>query len=401
MKLTDAICRNTKPSDRYQDISDAGTPLTLRVKANGERLFIWRGRVGGKQTMRTIGAYPDMTLADARLKAMEMKRDAKASVATIAPVVHPHHRPKCVTVSVAIGQYEKGHLDDLATGSEVRSQFDRRLVPAFGDRDIKSLTRIELNQHFNELRDEGFNGAGLNRYLANVKAFLNWSVREDLIEFNPAQTIQKKVKEKPRDRLLRDWELAAAQHALTECGPYATPLALLLMTCTRRSDIIALTWGEVVTLDDGSTEFNIEKTKSGVRHLVPLPPKAAALLPKRPDDASDKDRVFPDACLAAGRPLLEKVRRLTTERAGKDVDHFTFHDFRTACTTWLSDQRARKKIMFSDQAKDILLAHVPTGVTRKHYDFSACLEERADMLNLWVDHLLASAKRYPPKHKEK
>jgi len=58
MKLTDNLCRTAKANGRYQDFSDPGTPLTFRVKVNGEKLFLWRGRIGGKQTQRVIGSYP-------------------------------------------------------------------------------------------------------------------------------------------------------------------------------------------------------------------------------------------------------------------------------------------------------------------------------------------------------
>lgn len=278
MKLTDNLCRSTKPTARYQDFSDPGTPLTFRVKANGERIFLWRGRVGGKQTMRVIGSYPAMTLADARLEAAKMKKDAKANVASIAPVIHPQHRPKFTTLQEAAERFEKVRLVHNVSGDQVMAMFNARLLSKLGKRDIRSLTRIELNQHFNDHLEAGFNGPAINRYLAHVKALLNWAVREDLIEFNPAATIDKKVKEKPRTRIITDWELAAIVHALPSCGPYAAPLKLLLMTCTRRSDILGLQWGEVVTLDDGTMELNIApwRTKTEVRHIVPLSKEARA-----------------------------------------------------------------------------------------------------------------------------
>lgn len=397
MKLTDNLCRTAKANGRYQDFSDSGTPLTFRVKVNGEKLFLWRGRIGGKQTQRVIGSYPEMTLADARLEAANMKKDAKANAPTLAPVIHPHYRPKFTTLKAAAERYEKVRLVHNVSGDQVIAMFKARLFPKLGDRDIKSLTRIELNKHFNDHLEVGFDGPAINRYLANVKALLNWAVREDLIEFNPAATIDKKVKERERKKVISDGQLGALMNIIPDLGHYAIPLKLLLLCCCRRTDIFALRWGEVHFEGDDRVELFIETTKSDVSHLVPLSKQAIALLPERPENWKSNDRVFPNTPLSPGGKLLPKIRGMVADAMDDEVDDFTIHDFRTACTTWLSNQRGRKKIFFSDQAKDMLLAHVPMGVTRRHYDFSLALEERAEMLQAWADHLEVCEKKYPNK----
>lgn len=76
--LTDALIRSAKPRDRYYDLNDRGTPLMLRVKQNGEKVWLWRGRVGGKQTTRIIGSYPEMKLSEAKLEALRLKSAAKS-----------------------------------------------------------------------------------------------------------------------------------------------------------------------------------------------------------------------------------------------------------------------------------------------------------------------------------
>lgn len=387
MKLTDARCRAEKPGTRHRDLSDDGTPLTLRVKANGEKIWLWRGRIARKQTKRIIGVFPEMSLGDARLEAMRLKQLAKRDPTTVTPVVHPHHRVREPTVSEALDRYEKERLADLKTGIEIRSMLDRKVMHRFGRANLRSLTRIEINQHFNKLRDDGYNGPALNRVLAAFKAFLTWCVKEDLLDFNPAQTIEKKIKEKPRNRVLADWELAAILKTRTgRLANCADPIQLLLRTACRKSDIWGLTWGEVIERDNGDIELHIEETKAEVGHIAWLAPQARKLLPERPKGAHDRDRVFKDAPLTGGK-FYHKVREAIANTADREMENWTFHDFRTACTTYASDQKGRGNHYFSDRALEYLLAHIPTGVTRRHYNMSASLDERQEILTLWNHYL--------------
>ena len=105
-KLTDSEIRKAKPAQGgFYDLSDAGSPLFIRIKKNGEKLFYARLRVAGKQTKVLIGEYPSIRLDDARFEAQRLKREARTKVEK--PVrIHPHHQPEAVlTVSKALDRY--------------------------------------------------------------------------------------------------------------------------------------------------------------------------------------------------------------------------------------------------------------------------------------------------------
>lgn len=65
MPLSDAACRAAKPADKPHKISDAGG-LHLLVEKNGSRLWRQAYRFDGKQRLIALGAYPAVSLADAR-----------------------------------------------------------------------------------------------------------------------------------------------------------------------------------------------------------------------------------------------------------------------------------------------------------------------------------------------
>src|SRR4030088_2055104 len=51
-----------------------GGGLYLRVSASGAKSWVFRFQIGGKRRDMGLGAYPDLTLADARSKAAEHRK---------------------------------------------------------------------------------------------------------------------------------------------------------------------------------------------------------------------------------------------------------------------------------------------------------------------------------------
>jgi Arm domain-containing DNA-binding protein len=65
MPLSDMKCRTVRPGPKLRKPSDGGG-LHLRVQPSGSRLWRLAFRFGGKQKLLALGAYPAVSLADAR-----------------------------------------------------------------------------------------------------------------------------------------------------------------------------------------------------------------------------------------------------------------------------------------------------------------------------------------------
>nr|WP_256125267.1 integrase arm-type DNA-binding domain-containing protein [Photorhabdus luminescens] len=73
MPLTDTAIRNAKPLDKPYKLSDA-QGLYLLIKPNGSKLWQLKYRFGGKEKKLAFGAYPTVTLANAR----KLREEARA-----------------------------------------------------------------------------------------------------------------------------------------------------------------------------------------------------------------------------------------------------------------------------------------------------------------------------------
>jgi hypothetical protein len=71
--LSDSKVRTLKPKDKLYKVADE-RGLVLLVMPNGSKLWRFRYRIDGKEQMLSLGVYPDITLADARARRDEMRR---------------------------------------------------------------------------------------------------------------------------------------------------------------------------------------------------------------------------------------------------------------------------------------------------------------------------------------
>ena len=72
MKLSDAAVRNARANGKVQKLSDGGG-LYLHVTATGSKLWRLAYRFEGKQKLLSFGAYPAVSLKDARHRRDEAK----------------------------------------------------------------------------------------------------------------------------------------------------------------------------------------------------------------------------------------------------------------------------------------------------------------------------------------
>ncbi len=150
----------------------------------------------------------------------------------------------------------KGGMRSEAYVRHLEQYFTKHILPPWKGRHIGEIRRADVDSLVEEIARGGtVNAKGerapggpivANRCLAAIKAMMNWAVRRELIEANPATLVEKPGVEQKRERVLNTEELRAIWPALQGLRyPFSHFFRLALLTGQRREEIAAMEWSEL------------------------------------------------------------------------------------------------------------------------------------------------------------
>jgi integrase len=208
----------------------------------------------------TFGAYPAISLAAARSRALEVK----AAVETGQPIGKD-------TLQAICEEYQRREGHKLRTARDRQQILERHVYPALGARPIGEIKRSEIVRLLDGIEDRsGQRMADVT--LALVGRIMNWhAARSD--EFrSPIVRGMARGQSKARERVLSDDELRAIWSVPIDAGHgrevvFARLVRFLLLTATRRNEGAHARHDEIRA---GDWLIPGERYKTGVDHLIPL-----------------------------------------------------------------------------------------------------------------------------------
>jgi integrase len=358
--LTDKMVRAALPGDKLTDAGAYGDGrLLLIVSAAGRKAWVYRNRGNGRDIKKTLGRYPDMTLADAR---------------EAARTVAGHGVERRGT----LGQLLDGYADSLAgraSYDDVRGSIktNRHALYAKQAKDVGPADIAAI------LRTIAARGAlvRVNRFRAMLSAAFNWGARRDHdplspvhetrfgIVANPVALVPKFGGEKPRDRILTDAEIKAyISGARLRSDAIGDLLLLQLMTGQRFVQLM----GAVV--EAGLLVVTDTKGRGGKVKTNRLP-----ILPGWPLDRAMKAALLD----------VQTVRKASNALLPGDANAL---DLRRTIETRLMQMGV------SRDDRGVLLSHGAGagGVQAKHYERDDRLDMKERVLALWMTTLERIAK---------
>jgi integrase len=393
LSLTDTDCRRAC-AEEVDGVLHArkffdGHGLFLHCKETGSKIWRISYRVNGKQTTRTLGPYPLISLKDARV----MLSDIREALIKGQPIGDEAEKtpppsppaPHQMTVSEAIAAYLQHRATDLTEG--VRANFRRGMemhVEAFiGHRSLRDITEDDMLGVLKRL-----NAAGKLAYVRKVK---KWSGQ--VFEWGRAN---KHCGESPTRHIVPDLVFSKrkeehyASLSLSEVHPFMARLLLerMEMRSVLACQLLALTWvrteelrGMLWTEIDGDI-WRIPASKmrkNDKAHIVPLSAKALKILGSLREQSRGSRYVFPgDRNIE--RRMSENAVLALISRIGYS-GRMTGHGWRSIASTWANERG------YMPDAIERQLGHVEGNSTRGAYNQALYLPERARMLADFADWL--------------
>jgi integrase len=388
MPLTDVRIRQSKPKDKPYRMADGGG-LFIEVRPSGSKLWRYAYRIGGKQNLFAVGAYPEVSLSSAR--------DAHAKArALVQAGIHPSHdkaarTAKAVTQdmdtfkAVALAWIEsKRTLSDrpgwsLTYEKQVRDYLAGDVFPKVGGRPMRGISSAEWLAILQAIEARGPSAAIFVRQV--VSQVYSYAIPRLRANSDPTWPLRRAITRPPvrhAEPKGRDALRDLIQRLNGYGGNRTTVIAirLLLLTFVRTAEARRARWCDF-DLDAGLWSVPREHMKKRRTHLVPLAPGVVSMLRELQTITGANEHLFPN-----GRRPRDIMSATTVNRAmehmGYPSGYFTGHDFRATASTRLHEMGYRTDIV------DMQLAHRNRSVTSATYNHAEYLGQRTEMMRAWA-----------------
>lgn len=396
MRFTDKSIRALAPKEqRFTCWEDGSTGLGVRVGTTGKRTWVFIYRFEGVPRRMTLGVFPKVGLADARLAHAAAKKQFEMGIDPGQIKVQENQTErKAETISDLIDEYMERH----ARPKKRTADFDERVLrkevePEWGKRKAKSIRRRDVVVLLDGVADRG-SPVMRNRLQSVMGRMFSVGVRRGILDANPCVDIER-LRETPRSRVLDSKEIKTLWNGLGDADmSRLTQLALrlLLVTGQRRQEVTGARRAEIL---DAECAWYIpaERTKVLRAHKVPLSPLAMQVIQQIDDERErlatirdtgnpkDSEWLFPSPL--SDRPITPAsvTRAMRKNRQNMGLGNITPHDFRRTMTTKLSE------FGISRFNVERLLNHTDDSTAGRHYDWNDYFEPKRQALEAWAGWL--------------
>lgn len=391
--LTNAAVKAARPRAAAYKLADAGG-LHLYVAPTGLRSWRWRFRWQGREQVLTIGAWPEVSLDQARaardqargrLDRGEDPRLARAggdskvrAFEYVARQWHAHKAPR----------WSAAHAGD------VMASLERDVFPAIGAMPIGAITVPVVLNALRVIEERGSLETA-RRVQQRMSAVFAHAMAMDLVDTNPAEIVAKALTPPAPPRhhaaLLEvgDARALLAAADLVDGTPVVKRASrFLALTAVRFDAVRGARWDEIENLFGATPMWRVPASRMKLKaarkldpkndHLVPLSRQAVELLRSLRSSSDGLDLIFSND---KGRRIGEAAIRALYNRAGYAGRHVP-HGWRATFATVLNE------LMPGEHAAiDRALAHSPKDKVAAAYDRSEQLARRRHLFQAWADEL--------------
>lgn len=381
----------------YQD----KTGLSLKVRSADSKSWIWRYQFNGKRHDIGLGSYPEVSLADARKKAMEyrvqvsngidpleQRKEASNAAVTFedeALTFIERHRAGWSDKHASqwlnsLTEYAFPIIGSMPIGTVETADVTKVLDPIWLTKpETARRVRNRMERVFDHAkahgRREGENPARLKGHLQNVMPKNQAPVKQlESMEFSRLPYFM--------------YVLDGEDSRTARC------LQFLILTACRTSEALGARWDEIDMINRVWT-IPASRMKNGEEHQVPLSEEALQVL-RDTGSRGRSELVFHGPRTTTMLPD-NSLRRLLRKLG----ENCTPHGFRSTFRTW-----ADEKTAFSFELCEISLAHVVGNTTSRAYVRGNQLEKRRPLMARWskyamdrvTPHHPIMAKQHVPEH---
>ncbi|MCG3101856.1 integrase domain-containing protein [Enterobacter sp. DRP3] len=389
--LTNTEVLRAKAIDKDLTLHD-GDGLFLLVKTSGKKLWRFRYlRPATKQrTMMGLGAFPSLSLADAR----SLRADYLALLANkIDPQIQAEAAEEeqqialeSIFSTVAANWFKlksKSVTPDYA--KDIWRSLEKDVFPAIGEIPVQQIKARTLVEALEPIKARGALET-VRRLVQRINEIMIYAVNTGLIDANPASGVGMAF-EKPKKQnmpTLRPEELPKLMRSQVMSNLSVTTRCLIewqLLTLVRPSEASGTRWAEI-DLEAKLWTIPAERMKAKREHIVPLSLQALEILDVMKPISAHREHVFPSRN-DPKQPMNSQTANAALKRIGYG-GKLVAHGLRSIASTAMNEAGLNSDVI------EAALAHIEKNEVRRAYNRSTYLEKRKGLMNWWGNFIVNS-----------
>ncbi len=398
--LTATEIKAAKPKERAYKLFDGGG-LYLLVAKSGGKLWYLKYRFNGKEKKIALGAYPTVSLSDARKKREEFKK-------MIAEGIDPSEERKAQKEQIKIEEVKKtntfytisqkwleSYKDQVSENYHTRlgRALKNYIYPTIKEKPIDEVTRLEIIAILEELKAKGLHETA-RRTVTLLNKVFKYAVTHEytphniIADIETKEIIGKKVK-RHYPTLTKPKEIKGLLLAIDDyTGDYFTKMALKMLpyVFVRSYNIRHMEWEEI---DFKAKEWQIPAAKMKTKEpfTLPLPHQVITLLKEVRENSLSTKYVFP-SFRSDGKPLSDNTLISALRRMGYTKEDFVPHSFRAMFSTIAHEYANRKDGHDkSEKVIEACLAHKERNKIKEAYNRAEYKEPMRELVQWYADWL--------------
>ncbi len=336
INFTKQALENLPITDFQYEVKDSKTPgLIVRVNPGGKKTFMFFRRVSCKLLRVKIGYLHDISIENARKKAISLNSQI---ISGVNPNEILRGKRKELTFKQLFEKYYEGHaLVRNKRPKDNKATIEFHLFPKIGNVRLSDIHKSKMREiHLKQGEERGEQQA--NRVLNLASAVFNFGINEELFPGpNPCIGIRR-FKIKSRDRFLSTDELKSFFKALeTEDELYQDFFMLLLYTGSRKTNMLSMKWCDI-DFELKRWRLSESETKNADVNIYQLSDSALDILKKRHD--ANKVAIIPSMFVFPGSGadgyLKDPKKSFDRIKKRMGIDDIRIHDLRRTLASYMA-----------------------------------------------------------------
>ena len=382
--LTNTQIKNLKPKNKKYKISD-GKRLYIVVEPSGRKWWMYEYMYNGKRTQKSLGDYPDVSLAKAR----ELRdKYRQLELKNTPPTMLKHSNREQFSLKKFVLEYlDRKNISEKHKKDTI-NRLNNHIFKYIGEMDIREIKKFDIVNVFKNLTHIPETARRLFNILENT---FRYASTLEIVERNIMADIdlsvlipKKESKNYPHITDIDKMKKLILDIENCDCDiTVKTALRLAPYAFIRPYPLVSMEWSEI---DFEKKEWHIpaHKMKKKREHIVPLSDSMIEILNEIKPFTGNNQFVFSSSRSQFGHITTDALNRAMKRMGYNGI--MTTHGFRHFAATILNENAS--KIGVTQKVIAAQLSHNDHKDTmNKVYNKAEYLEERKKLMNWWSDFI--------------